>query len=400
MGTDNYGQLGVSAAKEDVHKAIRPLDDGLVPKAFCRILPAISGDPRFVSIMHNDGAGSKAALAYAYWKGFNDLSVWAGVVQDSIVMNLDDVMCTGALGPFVLGSNIDRHSHLITAPVLEVLIQAAPEYARRMREYGIDIRMGGGETADLNDQLRTLTVNHSLYAEMRRDRVIDCSRIGKGDVIIGLASFGQARYEDVYNSGIGSNGLTLARHGVLRDHVGIRYPETFDPELGLGGANNPQGRAYRGSKDLHDKLPGTPLNFGQALLSPTRTYAPVLKEVITHIPISSIHGIIHCSGGGQKKVLNFVNGVRIIKDNLFQTPPIFQVIQEESHTSWEEMYRVFNMGHRMEIYTDEMHAETIIAMAEHFGVEARVVGRVEEHSGGLTDLVIQSENGEFVYKTN
>lgn len=383
-----YNQRGVSASKEDVYKAISGLEKGLFPNAFCKIYPDhFSGDPEWCSIVHADGAGTKSSLAYLYWKETGDLSVWSGIAQDSIVMNTDDLVCAGATGPFLFSSIINRNKHLIPAEVLGEIISGTAEFMERMKEHGVEIHYMGGETADLGDVVRTVTVDSTISCRMPRSKVIK-NEIFPGDIIIGLASSGKAVYEEAYNSGIGSNGLTAARHDVL-DHVYYsKYPETFDGNTGAQ-------LIYSGSKKISDAFENAPLNAGKLLLSPTRTYLPVMKKVLEKFH-DSIHGLIHCSGGGQKKILHYVNKIHILKNNLFPLPPVFKLIQQESQTPWEDMYQVFNMGHRLEIYTEETNAGPIIDLAAGLGIEAKVIGKClpsEEKQ-----LTIESEFGSFLYR--
>ena len=384
-------QRGVSASKEDVHKAIEKLDKGLFPRAFCKISPdVLGGDPDYCNIMHADGAGTKTSLAYLYWKETGDLSVWRGIAQDSIVMNTDDLICVGATGPILVSSSIDRNKSKIPGEVIAALINGSEEVLQMLRDHGVEIYSTGGETADVGDLVRTITVNTTVISRMKREDVISNHRIAPGDVIVGLASFGQARYEDQYNGGMGSNGLTSARHDVLDNKYATRYPESYD------GSIDPS-LVYSGSKDLQDEIrinDALLVNVGKLILSPTRTYAPVVRELLKVLK-GKINGMVHCSGGAQTKVLHFVDGVHVIKDNLFPVPPLFRLIREESGTSWKEMYKVFNMGHRLEVYLPQQYASEVIRVSESFGVEARIVGRVEAFEG--KKLTIRSEAGEFVY---
>ncbi|QRR03067.1 AIR synthase related protein [Dyadobacter sandarakinus] len=387
--TDRYLQRGVSASKEDVHKAIEKIDKGLFPKAFCKIVPdTLAGDPDYCTIMHADGAGTKTSLAYLYWKETGDISVWKGIAQDAIVMNTDDLLCVGALGPMLYSSTIDRNKNRIPGEVIAEIINGAEEVLEMLRSYGVEIYSTGGETADVGDLVRTVTVNSTVIARMRRSEVIDNANIRPGDVIVGLSSYGKAAYETSYNGGMGSNGLTSARHDVLGKYLASKYPESFDPEVD-------NALIYSGSKRLTDAVPGTTLNAGQLILSPTRTYAPVAKALLDEIR-PHIHGMVHCSGGAQTKILHFVDNLHIIKDNLLPVPPLFRMIQEESGTSWQEMYKVFNMGHRLEIYLSEQYAAQVISISNSFGIKAQVIGRVEaaEHKS----LTIRSEAGEFRYQ--
>ncbi|GAB3966108.1 AIR synthase-related protein [Spirosoma terrae] len=389
--TDRYAQRGVSASKEDVHNAIAQLDKGLFPKAFCKIVPdTLAGDPDYCTIMHADGAGTKSSLAYLYWRETGDLSVWKGIAQDAVVMNTDDLICVGATGPMLLSSTIGRNKNLIPGEVIAEIINGTEEVLQMLRDHGIEIYSTGGETADVGDLVRTIIVDSTVIARMRRDQVISNDRIEAGDVIVGLASFGQATYETVYNGGMGSNGLTSARHDVLAHYLADTYPESFDPAVD-------RSLVYSGSKKLTDEIAvgnGQTVNVGQLILSPTRTYAPVAKALLDELR-PHIHGMVHCSGGAQTKVLHFVDDLHIIKDNLFPMPPLFSLIQQESGTSWQEMYKVFNMGHRLEVYLPGDVAQIVIDMAKSFGIDAQVIGRVESYSG--KKVTIQSEVGEFIY---
>lgn len=384
-----YNQRGVSASKEDVHNAISGIDKGIFPYAFCKIIPDImGGDDDYCNIMHADGAGTKSSLAYMYWKETGDLSVWKGIAQDAIVMNLDDLLCVGAYDKILLSSTIGRNKHLIPGEVIKAIIDGTEEFLAKMRSLGIGIYSTGGETADVGDLVRTIIVDSTVTARMRRCDVISNSNIKAGDVIIGLASFGKATYEDEYNGGMGSNGLTSARHDVFYNFLARKYPESFDNSI-------PAELVYSGSNSLTGPTAITGVDAGKLVLSPTRTYAPIIKSILEKYS-SVIHGMVHCSGGAQTKVLNFVENVHVIKDNLFDTPPLFQLIQKESVTPWKEMYKVFNMGHRMEIYCENSIAADIIAISESFGVEARIVGRVEESKKGKC-LTIKSKHGKFEY---
>lgn len=384
-----YEQRGVSSAKEDVHKAIATLDKGLFPKAFCKVVPDdLTGSTDHCLVMHADGAGTKSALAYAYWKRTGDLGVWHGIAQDAVVMNLDDLICVGATSDILLSSTIGRNKRLIPGEVVRAIIEGTERFLERMRGLGIGIRSTGGETADVGDLVRTVIVDSTVVARMKRGDVIDNARIRAGNVVVGLASFGQATYEDAYNAGMGSNGLTSARHDVFGQEVKEAFPETYDP-------GTPQDLVYSGQARLTDPLEGTPLDMGRAVLSPTRTYAPVVREVLAAMR-GDIHGMVHCSGGAQAKVLHFVDRVRIVKDGLFPTPPLFQAIQRMSGTDWREMYTVFNMGHRLELYVPEARAAEIIAIARSFGIEGRVIGRVEP-SDGPAEVIVKSAHGEFRY---
>ncbi|MCC6401633.1 MAG: phosphoribosylformylglycinamidine cyclo-ligase [Flavobacteriales bacterium] len=386
--TDRYARRGVSSGKEEVHSAIAHLDKGLFPKAFCKVVPdTLTGSPDHCIVMHADGAGTKSSLAYAYWRETGDLSVWHGIAQDAIVMNLDDLLCVGATDHILLSSTIGRNKRLIPGEVVAALIDGTERFLQEMRDRGIDIRSTGGETADVGDLVRTVIVDSTVTCRMRRDAVIDNARIQAGDVVVGLASTGQATYERSYNAGMGSNGLTSARHDVFAKEVGEKYPETYDP-------GTPSELVYCGQARLTDPLEGTPLDLGRAVLSPTRTYAPVVKQVLEAMR-PDIHGMVHCSGGAQTKVLHFVEGLRIIKDDLFPTPPLFATIQRMSGTAWPEMYKVFNMGHRLEVYVPAARAQEIIAIATSFGVEAKVIGRVE--AAPAKEVVLTSPHGTFTY---
>lgn len=390
--TDRYMQRGVSASKEDVHKAIEKLDKGLFPKAFCKISPDILGnDPAFCNIMHADGAGTKTSLAYLYWKETGDMSVWKGIAQDSIIMNTDDLLCVGATGPILMSSSIDRNKNKISGEVISAIINGSEEVLELLRENGIEIYSTGGETADVGDLVRTITVNTTVIGRMKRSDVISNHTIQAGDVVVGLASYGQATYETEYNGGMGSNGLTSARHDVLDKIYAKKYTESYDPEIHSS-------LVYSGSKQLTEKIevPGFGrITVGKLILSPTRTYAPIAKKVIEAIG-NNIHGMVHCSGGAQTKVLHFIDNLHVIKNNLFPIPPLFKLIQEQSGTSWQEMYKVFNMGHRLEIYVNEAHAQTIIDISKSFGVDAQIIGRVEAHSH--KKVTIESEFGTFEYE--
>lgn len=387
--SERYIQRGVSASKEDVHNAIKNIDKGLYPKAFCKIVEDYLGnDPQYCNIMHADGAGTKSSLAYVYWKETGDLSVWKGIAQDAIIMNVDDVACVGVLDNILYSSTIGRNKNLIPGEVIAAIINGAEEVLQMLRENGINIVSTGGETADLGDLVRTVVVDSTITARAKRSEIIDNSNIADGDVIVGLASFGQANYESEYNGGMGSNGLTSARHDVFNNIYAQQYPETFDPEID-------RELVYSGKYRVTDVLPGLPLNMGKLVLSPTRTYAPVLKALFSEIK-NQIHGLVHCSGGAQTKVLHFVENKHIIKDDLFELPPLFKVIHEESGTSWKEMYKVFNMGHRLEVYLPEKYAQIVIEIAAGFKIDAKIVGRVESRAGG-NKLTIHSEFGKFEY---
>jgi len=379
---------GVSAEKEDVHKAIKHLDKGLYPAAFCKIVEDHLGqDPDYCTIMHADGAGSKASLAYLYWRETGDLSVWKGIAQDAIIMNTDDLLCVGATDNILLSSTIGRNKNLIPGEVIGAIINGTEEVLEMLRNYGMNIVSTGGETADLGDLVRTIIVDSTVTARMKRADVISNDKIKPGDVIVGLASYGQASYEDNYNGGMGSNGLTSARHDVFDKIYADKYPETFDKGIS-------EELVYTGTYRLEDTIDSVPLNIGQLVLSPTRTYAPVITKVFKEYR-RHIHGMVHCSGGAQTKVLHFIKNLHIVKNNLFDTPPLFKIIQAESKTSWQEMYKVFNMGHRMEIYLEEEHAETIIEIAKSFNVDARIIGHVEASDKKM--LTIEGKHGTFTY---
>lgn len=383
-----YNLRGVSASKEDVHNAIKNVDKGLYPQAFCKIIPDIlGGDPEMCNIMHADGAGTKSSLAYAYWRETGDLSVWKGIAQDAIVMNTDDLLCVGATDNILVSSTIGRNKNLIPGEVISAIINGTEELLATLRDMGVGIYSTGGETADVGDLVRTIIVDSTVTCRMKRADVVNNANIKAGDVIVGLASFGQATYEDRYNGGMGSNGLTSARHDVFAKYLAGKYPETFDAAV-------PDDLVYSGSKLLTDPIDGTGLTAGQLVLSPTRTYAPVIKRLLSEMR-PAIHGMIHCTGGAQTKVMHFVKDKHVIKDNLFPTPPLFDLIRRESGTPWSEMYKVFNMGHRMEIYVDPSDADSVIAISESFGIPARVVGRVEEAPANR--LTIIGEGGTFEY---
>ncbi|SMD34479.1 phosphoribosylformylglycinamidine cyclo-ligase [Reichenbachiella faecimaris] len=385
---ERYMQRGVSASKEDVHNAIKNIDKGVFPNAFCKIVPdMLAGDEAYCNIMHADGAGTKSSLAYMYWKETGDLSVWRGIAQDAVIMNTDDLLCVGAVDNILLSSTIGRNKNLIPAEVLTALIEGTEEVLQMLRDNGVDIRSTGGETADLGDLVRTVVVDSTVIGRMKRADVITNEKIQGGDVIVGLASYGQAKYENEYNGGMGSNGLTSARHDVFAKKYMEKYPECFDPSV-------PVDLIYSGSKDLLDTVEGSPLDAGKLVLSPTRTYAPIIKQMLENYR-DQIHGMIHCSGGAQTKVLHFVNDVHVVKDNLFEIPPLFKLIHQESGTDWKEMYKVFNMGHRMELYVPEAIAQDLIQISESFGVAAQIIGRVE--SSETTKATITSVNGTFDY---
>lgn len=387
--SERYLQRGVSSTKDDVHAAIADLSKGLFPNAFCKVLPdVLGGDPAYCVVMHADGAGTKSSLAYAYWRETGDLSVWRGIAQDAIVMNLDDLLCVGITDKMLLSSTIGRNKRLVSGEVIRALIEGTEAFCAKMRGLGVDIQLTGGETADVGDLVRTVIVDSTVVARTRRDRIIDNTRIAAGDVVVGLSSFGQANYEDEYNGGMGSNGLTSARHDVFAKWVGEKYPETYDRSL------DPQ-LVYSGRVGLTDPVAGTPLNAGKLVLSPTRTYAPILRALLSEWDVGRIHGLIHCSGGAQTKVLNFIRNLRVVKDHLFDTPPLFELIQRESQTPWEEMYQVFNMGHRLELYVAPEDAAHLIGLARSFGVEAQQIGYCEAAS--KAEVEIRSPYGRFVY---
>lgn len=386
--SERYAQRGVSASKEDVHNAIKNIDKGLFPKAFCKIVEDhLGGDPEYCTIMHADGAGTKSSLAYLYWKETGDMSVWKGIAQDAIIMNIDDLICVGALDNILLSSTIGRNKNLIPGEVIAALINGTEEVLQMLRDNGVNIISTGGETADLGDLVRTVVVDSTVTARMKRSDVIDNANIKAGDVIVGLASYGQATYEDAYNGGMGSNGLTSARHDVFNKVYAEKYPEGFDPAV-------PNELIYSGNYKLTDSVEGAPLDMGKLVLSPTRTYAPVMARILKEHK-GQIHGAVHCSGGAQTKVLHFVDGLHITKDNLFDIPPLFKAIHEESGTDWKEMYKVFNMGHRLELYLDEGNAQQVIDIAKSFNIEAQIIGHVE--ASDTKQVTIKSEKGEFIY---
>ena len=385
-----YGLRGVSAKKEDVHAAIANVDKGLFPKAFCKIVEdKLSGSAEHCVIMHADGAGTKSSLAYAYWKETGDLSVWKGIAQDAIVMNLDDLLCVGAIDNILLSSTIGRNKNKVSGEVISAIINGTEEFLQNMRDLGIGIWSTGGETADVGDLVRTIIVDSTVTARMRRDDVIDNANIQAGDVVVGLSSYGQASYENEYNGGMGSNGLTSARHDVFSKSVASAFPETFDPEV-------PEELVYSGPHALRDPVEGLQMDMGKLVLSPTRTYAPIIKTILEEIR-GEIHGMVHCSGGAQTKVLHFVDNLHVVKDDLFETPPLFRIIQEASGTSWQEMYQVFNMGHRMEVYLPEERAQVVIDAAKEFNVDAKIIGRCEAHIGGK--VTVKGAHGEYTYSS-
>ncbi len=388
MKENRYNQRGVSADKEDVHNAIKNVDKGLFPKAFCKIVPDyLSGDEDYCLIMHADGAGTKSSLAYMYWKETGDISVWKGIAQDALIMNIDDLLCVGATENIMLSSTIGRNKNLINGDVLSEIINGTEELLFEYKKYGVNIISTGGETADVGDLVRTIIVDSTVVSRMKRSDVINNANIKGGNVIVGLSSFGTATYETEYNGGMGSNGLTSARHDVFSKVLAEKFPESYDPSV-------PENLVYSGTKKLTDKIEGTNLDAGKLVLSPTRTYAPIIKEILDKFR-DRIDGMVHCSGGAQTKVLHFVNNVHIIKDNLFALPPLFKMIQEESDTDWKEMYKVFNMGHRMELYVSPEIAEDIIQISKSYNVDAKIVGRVEKSE--TKQLTINSEYGEFIY---
>ena len=388
MSEQRYSQRGVSATKDDVHKAIASINKGLFPKAFCKIVPDyLTNDPKTCLVMHADGAGTKSSLAYMYWKETGDLSVWKGIAQDALVMNLDDLLCVGVTDNILLSSTIGRNKNNIPGEVIAAIIQGTEELIVDLAKHGVEIHSTGGETADVGDLVRTIIVDSTVTARIKRDDVIDNANIQAGDVIVGLASFGQATYEDVYNGGMGSNGLTSARHDVFSKILAQQYPESYDP-------NVPENLVYAGQKSLTEAT-NTSLDAGKLVLSPTRTYAPIIKAFFSQVDRKQIHGMVHCSGGAQTKILHFIDELHVVKDNLFDVPPLFQLIQEQSGTDWKEMYEVFNMGHRMELYVPEAVASTLISISESFGVAAQIVGRVE--ASAKKQLTISSPYGEFRY---
>ena len=388
MSDTRYNLRGVSAGKEDVHQAIKKVDKGLFAKAFCKIVPDyLTGDKDHCVVMHADGAGTKSSLAYMYWKKTGDISVWKGIAQDALIMNIDDLLCVGATGPILLSSTIGRNKNLISGEVISAIINGTEELLEDLRTHGIEIYSTGGETADVGDLVRTIIVDSTVVCRMKRSSVISNDNIQAGDVIVGLSSYGKASYEDRYNGGMGSNGLTSARHDVFDKSLASDFPESFDPMV-------PNELVYSGSKKLTDTIENVELDMGSLVLSPTRTYAPIIKKILSKHS-KSIHGMVHCSGGAQTKVLHFVDNVHIIKDNLFSVPPLFDLIQKESGTSWEEMYKVFNMGHRMELYVPNEIASDIIAISKSFNVDAQIVGRVE--ASKKKELTISSEKGNFHY---
>ena len=387
--SERYQQRGVSASKEDVHNAIKNIDKGLFPKAFCKIVPDyLTGDEEYCLVMHADGAGTKSSLAYMYWKETGDISVWKGIAQDALIMNIDDLICVGATDNIMLSSTIGRNKNKIPGEVLSAIINGTEELINDLGEFGITIHSTGGETADVGDLVRTIIVDSTVTARLRRSDVIDNANIKAGDVIVGLESFGQANYEKEYNGGMGSNGLTSARHDVFSNYLAEKFPESFDAEV-------PQDLVYSGNVKLTDKVENSPIDAGKLVLSPTRTYAPIVKKILSKYSSNEIHGMIHCSGGAQTKILHFIDELHIVKDNLFDVPPLFKLIQEQSGTYWKEMYKVFNCGHRLEFYLPEEIANDIIEISKSFGVNAQIIGRVE--ASDSKKLTISSKYGTFVY---
>ena len=388
MSSERYNQRGVSASKEDVHQAIKNLDKGLYPKAFCKIVPDIlAAAPHFCTIMHADGAGTKSSLAYIYWKETGDLSVWKGIAQDAIIMNVDDLLCVGATGPILVSSTIGRNKNLIPGEVISTIIHGTEEVLTMLRLHGMEIYSTGGETADVGDLVRTIIVDSTVTARMKRNEVVNNATIQAGDVIVGLSSYGQATYESEYNGGMGSNGLTSARHDVFSHEYAVKYPESYDKAV-------PENLVYARGYKVTDEILGSPLNMGKLVLSPTRTFAPVMIEIL-HQLRPNIHGLVHCSGGAQTKVLHFIDTLHVIKDNLFDVPPLFQAIQKASGTDHKEMYNVFNMRHPMEIYLSEKHASQVMDISKRFNIDAQIIGRVE--SAATKQVTLRTPHGEFVY---
>ena len=386
---NRYQMRGVSSNKEDVHKAIKNLDKGLFPKAFCKIVPDyLTGDDKYCIVMHADGAGTKSSLAYMYWKRTGDLSVWKGIAQDALVMNLDDLLCVGAVGNILVSSTIGRNKRLIPSEVLTAIINGTNELIEELNKMGMNLTLTGGETADVGDLVRTVIVDSTVTTRMKRDEVIDNKNICDGNVIIGLSSYGKTIYESSYNGGMGSNGLTSARHDVFNKSLASEFPESYDTFL-------PQDLIYSGSKNLEDLIESVGLDAGKLVLSPTRTYAPVMKSIIENLGNKSINGAVHCSGGAQTKILHFIENLHIIKDNLFEIPPLFHLIQKESNTNWKEMYKVFNMGHRLELYVSPLVADDIINISKKFDLDAKIIGRVEKNSS--KKLTLKTQNGTFEY---
>ncbi len=384
-----YGLRGVSASKEDVHQAIKNIDKGLFPKAFCKIVPDyLTNDEDYCLVMHADGAGTKSSLAYLYWKETGDLSVWKGIAQDALIMNLDDLLCVGAVDHILLSSTIGRNKNLIPGEVITTIIEGTENLLASLKRFGVHIHSTGGETADVGDLVRTIIVDSTVTARLKRSEIIDNANIKAGNVIVGLASFGQATYETEYNGGMGSNGLTSARHDVFAKNLAKKYPESYDPQV-------PEDLVYAGNTQLTDTVANSPIDAGKLVLSPTRTYAPIVKEILHQIGVQNICGMVHCSGGGQTKILHFIDDLHVIKDKLFEVPPLFKLIQNQSGTDWKEMYQVFNMGHRMELYVDESQAAQIIKISESFGVAAQIIGSVK--ASDKKQLTIKSEYGVFDY---
>ena len=387
--SQRYAQRGVSASKSDVHNAIKNIDKGLFPKAFCKIVPDfLTNDPDYCLVMHADGAGTKSSLAYAYWKETGDVSVWKGIAQDALIMNIDDLICVGATDHIMLSSTIGRNKNLIPGEVLSAIINGTEALIQDLKTHGITIHSTGGETADVGDLVRTIIVDSTVTARLKRSAVIDNANIKAGDVIVGLASYGQATYEKEYNGGMGSNGLTSARHDVFSKDIARKFPETFDPGV-------PENLVYSGGVELTQSIENSPLNAGKLVLSPTRTYAPIIKEILSKYDANTIHGMVHCSGGAQTKILHFIDDLHIVKNNMFTVPPLFKLIQEQSKTDWKEMYQVFNCGHRLELYVAKEVADSLIAIASKFNVEAQIIGRVE--ASQEKKLTIKSEYGTFEY---
>ncbi|NDW09728.1 AIR synthase related protein [Dysgonomonas sp. 520] len=389
MSDQRYNQRGVSASKEDVHNAIKNIDKGIFPKAFCKIIPDVLGnDPEYCNIMHADGAGTKSSLAYMYWKETGDISVWKGIAQDALIMNIDDLLCVGATDNILLSSTIGRNKNLIPGEVISAIINGTNELCEELTSLGISVYPTGGETADVGDLIRTIIVDSTVVCRMKRSDVISNDNIQAGDVIVGLSSSGQATYESQYNGGMGSNGLTSARHDVFANYLATKYPESYDSSI-------PVDLIYSGKMHLTDKIEGLDIDAGKLVLSPTRTYAPVIKEILDTLR-PEVHGMVHCSGGAQTKVLHFVDKVKIVKDNMFPLPPLFKLIQEQSGTDWKEMYKVFNMGHRMEIYLPKEHAQKVIDISRKFNIDAQIIGHVE--ASDKKELIIESEFGRFEYE--
>ena len=387
--SQRYAQRGVSASKSDVHNAIKNIDKGLFPKAFCKIVPDfLTNDPDYCLVMHADGAGTKSSLAYAYWKETGDVSVWKGIAQDALIMNIDDLICVGATDHIMLSSTIGRNKNLIPGEVLSAIINGTEALIQDLKTHGITIHSTGGETADVGDLVRTIIVDSTVTARLKRSEVIDNANIKAGDVIVGLASYGQATYEKEYNGGMGSNGLTSARHDVFSKDIARKFPETFDPGV-------PENLVYSGGVELTQSIENSPLNAGKLVLSPTRTYAPIVKEILSKYDANTIHGMVHCSGGAQTKILHFIDDLHIVKNNMFTVPPLFKLIQEQSKTDWKEMYQVFNCGHRLELYVAKEVADSVIAIASKFNVEAQIIGHVE--ASPEKKLTIKSEYGTFEY---